>query len=144
MSPLVIAALACAVAATSDVRIHTRDVASHVRACASSDRVACGRLADTLETLFAGTNDADRELGRKLAAAAVRVVSARGDATVIGKATRACSSNDADACDAICRVLVGLFTGADARLDASADRVLARAFASRMSALAAQAYARAR
>lgn len=142
MSSLVIAALACAVASTSDVRVQ-RDVATQVRACAGGKRVACHRLAGTLETLFAGTNEVDRELGRTLAAAAVRVVSGAGDATVIGETTRACSSKDA-ACDAVARVLVGLFTGADTRLDASADRALARALASRVTSLAAQAYARAR
>ena len=145
MSSWFIAALSCAVASAAGVCVQAHDVAPEVRACANDDAVACDRLAVALETSFAGANDADRALGHRLAAAAVRVVRSGAAATaskpsgegVVDVAVHACAAGDVAACGAIATVLVGLVTGADAQLDASPDRLLAHAFAKRMASLAA-------
>jgi len=127
MNSLVIAALSCTVGLMSIVDSRA---ANSVRACSAGEVAACTRLEARLETVFADGNEADRQIGHELASAAVRVI---GDGTL--ETVRQCAINETGACERVLRVLLGLFTGADAQLDASADRPLARAIAIRVSAI---------
>lgn len=129
MNSLVIAALSCTVGLMSNIG---RPSTTTVHACSAGDAAACARVEAGLETVFAGGNQADREVGHELASAAVQVIR---DGSV--EAVRQCAIAETD-CDRVVRVLVGLFTGADAQLDASPDRLLARAIASRVSVIVAR------
>ncbi len=130
MNSWVIAALSCTVGFLSG---SGRPSTGTLRSCAAGDAAACARLEAGLAMVFAGGNEADREVGQELASAAVQVIRDRSVAAV-----ERCAADEADACDRIANVLVGLFAGADAQLDASADRLLARAIASRVSSIVAK------
>jgi hypothetical protein len=133
MDLLATTALCCTLGFASAAPAKTSALAGSVRACMTDEAVACDRLAERLETLFAGSrNGGDRAPAHELAAAAVKAL--RDDAApriVVEPVTR-CAANDGDACERIAQVLAGLFTGSDAQLDASRDRALARAFVVRV------------
>lgn len=137
MTWLAITALLCTFDASSARKVSQTELASRVRACKADNALACDCLEKRLETLFAGgANRADGPLAHTLATAAVEVIGDAYAARIIVDTTTRCAANDGRACDRIANVLVGLLTGADARLDASPDRLLARAFAARLAAAA--------
>jgi hypothetical protein len=135
MTWLAITALLCTFDASSSRTASQGELASRVRACKADDAVACDCLEKRLETLFAdGANRADGPLAHKLAAAAVKLIGDAYAPRIIVDTTTRCAANDGRACNRIANVLVGLFTGAEARLDVSADRLLAHAFAAQLTA----------
>ena len=143
MNSLVITALSYALVSTWGAG---QPSATTLRSCATGDATACAVVETGLETVFAGRNEADRELGRKLASAAVQVLRTAAisaaepkstERQVITVAVRQCSANESDACSRILGVLLGLFTGCDAQLDHSTDRPLARAIGRRLSSIVA-------
>lgn len=141
MNWLLVTALSCAVVSTSGACTHADPLARQLKGCARTNEVDCRQLVEGLEALFAGrSNRADRFVAHRLSSAALQIIrdeastgkdvsSERG---IVVDAVRQCAAGADDACNRIASVLTGLFTGADACLDASTDRLLARAMASRL------------
>jgi len=116
-------------------------LARAVRGCRTNDLEACARVAGRLETLlFGGDNRvaSDRALAHDLAEAAVMVIRDRAqkEGSPVEASLARCSRDEHGECERIAATLAQLFTGADAQLDASRDRELARAFAKRLVAVA--------
>ena len=133
MKLLAVTAMLCTVASAPTAHAQTSGLASSVRACRAGEAVACDTLEKQLERLFVGSNgETDRALGHKLAAAVTKVLHDHGGPRIIAEPIARCSANDLAACKRIATVLAGLFTGSDAQLDGSRDRVFARALANRL------------
>ena len=133
MKVLAMTALLCALGITSVAHAQANRLIGSVRGCEADDAASCDRLKRQLETLFAGShNGADRLLGQKLASAAAKLLRDSAAPRAVVEPIARCATHDADACNRVANVLVGLFTGSDAQLDASRDRALARAFASQL------------
>jgi len=100
-------------------------LARAIGGCKANDLEACARVAGRLEQLMAGEkgNAGDRVLAKMLSRGAVVMI--RAEATQVDDARWA-------------TVLAGLFSGDDAKLDASSDRVLARRIAGRLMTIAAE------
>jgi hypothetical protein len=115
-------------------------LAGAVKACRDNDVEACARVAGRLETMFAGGDAsaaADRTLGRTLAEAAVVVIRGKeAHAPNLVDATLSRCAAGGHECERVATVLTGLFTGADAKLDGSHDRELARTLAGQLFAVA--------
>jgi hypothetical protein len=145
MNWLLITALSCTVASTSRACTSMNPLARPLRGCATGNQVDCSHLTEGLEALFAGRSTSpDRLVAHKLSSAVLRLVrdeatTTSGDASperrVLLVTIAQCRTGGDEACNRVANVLTGLFTGADAQLDTSADRLLAHAIASHLVAL---------
>jgi hypothetical protein len=115
---------AAGVAMAPAVNAHAA-LARAIGGCKANDLEACSRVAGRLEQLMAGNkgNAGDQTLAKLLSRGAVVMI--RSEAAQVDNARWA-------------TVLSGLFSGDDAKLDASSDRVLARRIAGRLMSIAAE------
>jgi hypothetical protein len=105
-------------------------VVAQVRGCAQASPDACRELAAHLAAWLDG--GADSAVGLRLGMAAARAVAHPG--RMVAGVAESCRSGYEQACLTLAQVLDRLFTGDDARLDRSTDRLLAREVAARVMA----------
>lgn len=96
-----------------------------VRGCTQGDAAACQDLAQNLATRLEGAADGALEL--RLAMAAASAIEHPG--RMVAGVAESCRVGYSRACVTLARVLDRLFTGDDARLERSTDRLLAHELA---------------
>jgi hypothetical protein len=104
-----------------------RDLVGEVRGCTQRKEADCRALTSDLATRLEGMDPTDKTVGARLGAVAANAV--EHPAGMVAGVAESCRVGYEQACVTLAKVLDGLFSGDDARLQRSTDRLLARELA---------------